>query len=81
MTTNKSKAIKETLARMGMHAIPAQVVDALESCGVEVNERFVTLVRSQMIRDEAKAERQRLRRDPKVRSKRRPQQRKIPGRG
>ncbi len=82
MTTNKRKAIKDMFARMGMHANAdaAQVVDALENYGIEVSERFVTLVRSQMIRDEAKAERQRSKRGPKVKSKRRQQQRKIPGR-
>ncbi len=80
MTTNRRKAITDMFARMGMHAKPAQVVDALQHCGIEVSERFVSLVRFQMIRDDAKAERQRLKRVPMARSRKRPQQRKIPGR-
>jgi hypothetical protein len=66
---------------MGMGSSPAAVVEALEGYGIEVSERFVTQVRSQMILDESKAKRRRLKREPKVKSRKRPQNRKIPGRG
>lgn len=80
MTDNKRRAIRSTLARLGMHATSKQVVDVLEGFGVEVSETFVALVRSQMLRDEAKAMRERSKRPPKTKSRKRPQQRKIPRR-
>ena len=80
MTVNKQRAIKNTLARLGMHATSKQVADALLGYGIEVSERFVTQVKSQIHRDQAKAMRERLKRPPKSKSRKRPQQRKIPGR-
>ena len=80
MATNKRRAIRNMLARMGMHSTPGQVVEALESYGIEVNERFVIQVKWQMFRHEAKAVRERSKRDPKDKSRKRPQQRKIPSR-
>ena len=73
---NKRRAIRNMLARLGMHATPGQVVEALESLGIEVSENFVTRVKAQMFPDEAKSVRERSKRPPKTRS--RPQQRKVP---
>lgn len=80
MTTNKRNSIRTTLARLGMHATPEQVVEALHDLGIEVSERFVTQVKTQMMRDEAKATRERSKRPPKTKSRSRPQQQKIPPR-
>jgi len=68
------------LGQPGIQASPTQVVDALDRLGVEVSEQFVSRVRSQMYRDDAKAARERSKRPPKAKSRRRPQQRKIPNR-
>ena len=80
MTTNKRKAIRTTLARLGMHATSQQVIEALHELGIEVSERFVSQVKAQMLRDEDKATRERSKRPPKTKSRNRPQQRKIPPR-
>jgi hypothetical protein len=80
LTTNKRTAIKNTLARSGLHATPKQVVGALRQLGIEVSERFVAQVRLQMFRDEAKAMRERSKRPPKTMDRIRPQQRKVPPR-
>lgn len=50
MTANKRRAIRNTLDRLGMQAKPEQVVADLESHGLEVSDRFVSLVRIQMLR-------------------------------
>lgn len=81
MTVNKRRAIRNTLGRLGMQATPTQVVEALEGFGVEVSETFVSQVRLQMLRHDTKATRERSKRPPKIKSRKRPQQRKIPGRG
>ena len=57
-----------------------QVVEALHEVGIEVSERFVSQVKAQMLRDEAKATRERSKRPPKTKSRSRPQQQKIPPR-
>ena len=80
MTVNKQRAIRSTLAQLGMHVNSKQVADALADYGVEVSERFVTQVRLQIFRGEAKATRERSKRPPKIKSRKRPRQRKIPGR-
>jgi hypothetical protein len=80
MTANKRRAIRNTLDRLGMQAKPEQVVEALERHGLEVSDRFVSLVKMQMLRDDAKAARERSKRPPKLKTRRRPQRRKIPPR-
>ena len=80
MTVNEQRAIRSMLARLGMQATPKQVVEALEAFGVEISESFVSQVRFQMVRHDAKATRERSKRPPKIKSRKRPQQRKIPGR-
>jgi hypothetical protein len=67
VTVNKRRAIRNMLARLGMHATPGQVVEALESLDIEVSENFVARVKAQMFRDEAKAVRERSKRPPKTR--------------
>ena len=80
MTANERRAIRNTLDRLGMQAKPEQVVADLESHGMEVSDRFVSLVKMQMLRDDAKAARERSKRPPKPKARRRPQRRKIPPR-
>ena len=80
MTINKRKAIRTTLDRLGMHATAQQVIEALHGLGIQVSERFVSQVKAQMVRDEAKATRERSKRPPKTKGRSRPQQRKIPPR-
>ena len=80
MTVNKRKAIRTTLARLGMHATPQQVIEALHELDIEVSERFVSQVKAQILRDEAKATRERSKRPPKTKGHSRPQQQKIPPR-
>ena len=75
---DKRKPIRDMWIQLGMQASPTQVADALEQLGVEVSEEFVSRVRSQMHRDNAKAARERSKRPPKTKSRKRPQQRKIP---
>ena len=80
MTANKQKAIRSTLARLGMHATSKQVVDELAGFGIEVSEDFVSRVKEQIRREESKALQERSKRPPKTKSRKRPQQRKIPQR-
>jgi hypothetical protein len=80
VTANKQKAIRSTLARLGMHAKPKQVVNELECFGIEVSEDFVSRVKEQIRREESKTLRERSKRPPKNKSLNRPQQRKIPQR-
>lgn len=74
------QAIRNLLLRLGMHVAPERVVDELEKVGVEVSCNFVLKVKSQMLRDEAAAERERAKRTPVNKSRKRPQQQKIPRR-
>ncbi len=80
MTIDKRRAIRNQLARQGMQARPREVVEALESFGILVSERLVTHVKSQIIRDGARAERQRTKRAPRAVNCKRPRQQKIPPR-
>ena len=80
MTANKQRAIRSTLARLGMHATAKRVADELANFGVEVSETFVSRVKDQMQREESKALAKRSKRKPKDKSRNRPQQRKIPQR-
>jgi len=80
VTANERRAIRNTLDRLGMQAKPEQVVADLESHGLEVSDRFVGRVKMQILRDEAKAARERFKRPPKPKTCKRPQQRKIPPR-
>lgn len=77
---NHRQAIKNILPRLGMHVAPEQVVEELEKVGLEVSTNFVAKVKSQMLRDQAAAERERAKRTPVSKSRKRPQQRKIPHR-
>lgn len=77
---NPRQAIRNVILRLGMHAAPERVVDELEKVGVDVSCNFVLRVKSQMLRDEAAAERERAKRTPVNKSHKRPQQRKIPRR-
>ena len=81
MTSDKRNEVRRTLGRLGMHATPEQVVAAMEQYGVEVSEKLVSQVKAQLLRDDAKAVRERSKRVPKSKSHKRPQQRKIPRRG
>jgi len=80
VTTNERRAIRNTLDRLGMQAKPEQVVADLESHSLEVSDRFVSLVKMQLLRDDAKAARERSKRPPKLKVRHRPQRRKIPPR-
>lgn len=80
MTVNKRRAIRNTLARLGMQAKPEQVAEALEGYGIVVSGRLVSRVKLQILLDEAKAVRERSKRPPKSKTRKRPQQRKIPPR-
>jgi hypothetical protein len=63
-----------------MQAKPDQVCEVLDNYGIYVSERLVHQVRMQILRDEAKATRERTKRPPGSKTRRRPQQRKIPPR-
>ena len=69
MTANKQRAIRTTLARLGMHATAKQVVDGLAAFGVEVSEDFVSRVKEQIRREESKAFRGRSKRPPEIKSR------------
>ena len=78
--SDKSKTIKGTIVRLGLHVPPKKIVDALGELGIDVSETHVQRIQLQMLRAEAKAANQRAKSPVKDRRKRRPQQRKIPGR-
>ena len=80
MTANKRRAIRTALARLGMQAKPHEVVDVLDSYGIAVSPRLVHMVKLQIVREDAKAARERFKRTVKPSSGSRPQQRKIPPR-
>lgn len=76
------RTIRGMQLRLGMHASPRQVAERLAACGVAVSESLVAAVKAQMLRQQAAAEREQAKRAPTTKSRRRPQQRKIPrGRG
>ncbi len=74
------KAIRNTLRQLGMHAGPEQVIEAMQRYGIDVSKRLVSDVKAQLLREEARAQREQAKRPPAVKSRNRPQQRKIPGR-
>jgi hypothetical protein len=57
---SKTRAIQNTLGRLGMQASPKQVVAALADFGISVNERLVSQIKVEMLKEAAKVERQRL---------------------
>lgn len=79
MSDDLRRTIRGVLLRLGMHASPRQVAERLEACGIDVSESLVAAVKAQMLRQQAAAEREQAKRPPKSKSRRRPQQRKIPG--
>lgn len=79
-TPGINSVIRSTITRLGPHAKPDQILQALAEIGVDVSESNVSRVKMQMLRNEAKAEQQRAEKPVKDRRKKRPQQRKIPGR-
>jgi post-segregation antitoxin (ccd killing protein) len=78
--SNPHRAIRDTLQRLGVQAEPQQVLETLQRYGVEVSTRLVISVQAEMQREAARAEREQAKRPPAVKGRRRPQQRKIPGR-
>jgi hypothetical protein len=56
----KKRAIKETFSRLGLQSRPAEVVASLAACGVEVSEGMVRAVAWELLREAARAERQRI---------------------
>jgi hypothetical protein len=50
-STGKKQAIKNTLARLGLHATPKAVVHALGQQGVKVSEELVRQVRVEMMKE------------------------------
>jgi hypothetical protein len=56
---NKKRAIRDALCRLGLHARPAQVVAALADYGMSVSEELVRAVVFELLREAARAERQR----------------------
>lgn len=81
MTHDVRRTIRSILARLGAHAAPQQVVDAMQAYGVEVSKKMVIQVKSQMLRDQAQALREQAKRPPQNKARSRPQQRKVPRRG
>ena len=74
---NKRRAIRNILARLGLQAGSEQAVEALATYGIQATNHFVASVKSQILRCEAKAVREQSKRPPKIKSRNRPQQRKI----
>lgn len=58
---SRTRAIQNTLARLGMQASPKQVVAALAEFGIDVNEGLVRQVKVDLLKQVAKSERQRVR--------------------
>ena len=58
---SRTRAIQNTLARLGMQASSKQVVAALAEFGIDVNEGLVRQVKVDMLKQAAKSERQRVR--------------------
>lgn len=78
--SSTNRTIKSTIARLGPHAKPEQIMRALAEMDVDVSETHISKIKMQMLRGEAKAERHRLKKPVKDRRRKRPQQKKIPGR-
>jgi hypothetical protein len=58
---NKTRAMQNTLARLGMQASPKQVVAALAEFGIDVNGGLVRQVKVEMLKQPVKVERQQVR--------------------
>jgi hypothetical protein len=58
---SRTRAIRNTLARLGMQASPEQVVAALAGLGIVVNEALVRQVKVEMLKQAAKVGRQQVR--------------------
>ncbi len=58
---SKTRAIQNTLARLGMQASPTQVVAALARFGIGVTEGMVRRVKVEMLKEAAQVERQQVR--------------------
>lgn len=78
--TNQNRAIRDAFTRRGLHISTKQTVEALDELGIEVSDSFVLSVKGQMIREQAKAMRERAKRPPESKGRNRPPQRKIPPR-
>ena len=72
--SSRTRAVQNTLARLGMQASPAQVVAALAEFGIDVDEGLVRHVKVDMLKQAARIERQQVR-TPQVE---RPQVRRPP---
>jgi hypothetical protein len=59
--SSRTRAIQNTLARLGMQASPEQVVAALANFGIDVNEGLVRQVKLEMLKQAAKVKRQQVR--------------------
>jgi hypothetical protein len=81
MSQDQRRAIKSTIERLGKNASAEQVVEFLQGYDMEVSKHLVIQVQSQMRRDEARSLREQAKQPPQVKSRNRPQQRKIPRRG
>ncbi len=56
----RGRAIQKTLGRLGMQASNQEVVAALAECGMSVAEELVRQVKVEMLKEAAKAERQKV---------------------
>ncbi len=59
--SSRTRAVQNTLARLGMQASPAQVVAALAEFGIDVDEGLVRHVKVDMLKQAARIERQQVR--------------------
>ncbi len=55
-----TRAIRNAVARLGMQASPKQIVAFLANFGIDVSEALIRWVKVEMLKETAKAERQRL---------------------
>jgi hypothetical protein len=70
---SKKRAIQNTLGRLGMQASNHEVVATLAEVGIDVTEGLIRQVRVEMLKEAAKAERQRARLAATLHRLRRPQ--------
>jgi hypothetical protein len=78
MPASPRTAIRHAFARLGMHAAADQIVAELACFGFDVSPTLVSKIRAELIRKEAKAQRQRAKPLAHDKRRKRPQQRKIP---
>jgi hypothetical protein len=67
--TSRARAIRNTLARLGMQASPKQVVATLAGCGIEVDEALVRRVKIEMLKEAAQVDRHQRKAPPAERPK------------